>query len=154
MSRIVVGVDESDNARRAVAWAIEEAQLRGAELLLTHVYPPHAHSYPMPDYLAEPELGDTPSDEVLRAAHAEVIGEVLADVDPGDVVTTRVIRQGSPAAVLCEVAEDADLLVVGARGLGGFRGLLLGSVSQQVVSHSPCPVVVVTSARRRREAAT
>ena len=54
-----------------------------------------------------------------------------------------VLLEGQPADVLCAEAEDADLLVVGSRGLGGFRGLLLGSVSQQCVHHAPCPVVVV-----------
>jgi nucleotide-binding universal stress UspA family protein len=56
---------------------------------------------------------------------------------------TRDVRSGGAAGVLCARAQDAELVVVGARGLGGFRGLLLGSVTQQVVAHSPRPVVVV-----------
>ncbi|MEX0868262.1 MAG: universal stress protein, partial [Nitriliruptoraceae bacterium] len=67
----------------------------------------------------------------------------------GDVaVETRVVA-GTPARVLVAQAADADLLVVAARGLGGFRGLMLGSVSQQVVTHAPCPVVVVPPADER-----
>jgi nucleotide-binding universal stress UspA family protein len=46
--------------------------------------------------------------------------------------------------VLVETAKDADLLVIGSRGLGGFRGMLLGSVTQQVIAHAPCPIVVIT----------
>ena len=149
MARIVVGIDASDDAARAVAWAFDEARLRHAELVLVHTYVPHALSYPVPDYLAEPEVGDSRSEEHLRSAHAALIDEVLATVtDTSDVSVTRIVREGNPAAILCEVAEEADLLVVGARGLGGFRGLLLGSVSQQVVAHSPCPVVVVTPERQ------
>jgi len=149
MSRIVVGVDASDDAARAVAWAFDEARLRHAELVLVHTYAPNALSHPVPDYLAEPELGNTPPDEHLLAAHEVLIDEVLATVeDTSDVSVSRIVRQGNPAATLCEVAEEADLLVVGARGLSGFRGLLLGSVSQQVVAHSPCPVVVVTPERQ------
>jgi nucleotide-binding universal stress UspA family protein len=58
----------------------------------------------------------------------------------------RVVREGQPAEVLVEAAEDADLLVVGSRGLGGFRGLLLGSVGQQCAHHARCPVVIVPKA--------
>lgn len=148
MARIVVGVDASDDAARAVAWAFDEARLRQAELVLVHTYAPHALSYPVPDYLAEPELGASPSEEHLQAAHDVLIDEALATVtDTSGVSVRRIVREGNPAATLCEIAQEADLLVVGARGLGGFRGLLLGSVSQQVVAHSPCPVVVVTPER-------
>ncbi len=59
------------------------------------------------------------------------------------VEVAQIVREGHAADVLCAEATGADLLVVGSRGLGGFRGLLLGSVSQQVVHHAPCPVVVV-----------
>jgi nucleotide-binding universal stress UspA family protein len=58
-----------------------------------------------------------------------------------------VVREGAPARVLLEEADKADLLVVGSRGLGGFRGLLLGSVSQQCSHHAPCPVVIVPHER-------
>jgi nucleotide-binding universal stress UspA family protein len=69
------------------------------------------------------------------------------------VTVTPILREGQPADVLCEEAAGADLLVVGSRGLGGFRGLLVGSVSQQCVHHSPCPVVVVPHRHEAREAA-
>jgi nucleotide-binding universal stress UspA family protein len=58
-----------------------------------------------------------------------------------------VVREGAPARVLLEAASDADLLVIGSRGLGGFRGLLLGSVGQQCTHHAPCPVVIVPHER-------
>ena len=62
----------------------------------------------------------------------------------GDVPVTTHVGAGGPASVLVETAHDADLLVIGSRGLGGFRGMLLGSVTQQVIAHAPCPVVVIT----------
>jgi nucleotide-binding universal stress UspA family protein len=60
-----------------------------------------------------------------------------------------VVREGQPARVLLDEARDADLLVVGSRGLGGFRGLLLGSVSQQCAHHAACPLVIVRSRPER-----
>jgi nucleotide-binding universal stress UspA family protein len=70
-----------------------------------------------------------------------------ADGSAGDVEVETVVREGAPAATLLEEAQDAELLVVGSRGLGGFRGLLLGSVGQQCAHHAPCPVVIVPHPR-------
>jgi nucleotide-binding universal stress UspA family protein len=63
------------------------------------------------------------------------------------VIVTKLLRQGQPADILCAEAKGADLLIVGSRGLGGFRGLLLGSVSQQCANHAPCPVVIIPHER-------
>jgi nucleotide-binding universal stress UspA family protein len=71
-----------------------------------------------------------------------VLDEILAEHDT-DGVDLRTIVNELPAQALLHVADDADLVVVGARGLGGFTGLLLGSVSQQVATHASCPVVIV-----------
>ncbi len=136
MPRIVVGVDGSEHAGRAVRWAVEEARLRGAELELIHAVPERD----MPGY---PGVPTPPPLEDLRAAGIELIDESLEGVRTGQVGIERTAESGSPARRLCKAAEGADLLVVGARGYGGFRGLLLGSVTQQVVAHAPCPVVVV-----------
>lgn len=142
MGRIVVGLDSSAESARALKWALDEARLRGAELHLVH-------AYPTPELVALPAVVTLPSDDELRAAAAEVIDEQLAKVGGSEEVTLRTtVRSGGAAAVLCEVAEGADLLVVGARGLGGFRGLLLGSVTHQVVAHAPCPVVVTVPEHR------
>jgi nucleotide-binding universal stress UspA family protein len=77
----------------------------------------------------------------------EALGKAIGDRDPG-VTIEREVVEGSPADVLLRAAADADLLVVGSHGRGGFAGLLLGSVSQQCAHHAPCPVVIVRAARR------
>lgn len=136
MARIVVGIDGSDGSARALRWAVDEARLRGADLEVVHAY-----SYPVSaaPVLIEPMWS---SEELQRAAE-EVVEEALAAVDTGGITVHREVVTGGAAAMLRERAEGADLVVVGARGLGGFRGLLLGSVSQQTVTHAPCPVVTV-----------
>lgn len=137
MARIVVGVDPSQDALRALRWAVDEAEIRGAELELVH-------AFPTPDLLALPAVVSLPDPEEMRRAAQDVLAEALAAAGGArDVEVTYNVMPGNAASTLCEAAKGADLLVVGARGLGGFRGLLLGSVSHQVVAHSPCPVVVV-----------
>jgi nucleotide-binding universal stress UspA family protein len=136
MGRLVVGIDSSADSARALRWALDEAALRGAEVELVH-------AYPTPEIVALPAIVTMPTDDELRAGAEEIVRKTLAEVGgPGDVPVTTTVRPGGSARVLCEVAEGAELLVVGARGLGGFRGLLLGSVSQQVVAHAPCPVLI------------
>lgn len=138
MGRIVVGIDTSKDSHRALRWAVEEARLRDANLEVVH-------AYPTPDLTALPMVVTLPSDEELRVAAISILDEVLAEVGgTEDLKVIKTVQAGGAASVLTQVAEGADLLVVGARGLGGFRGLLMGSVSQQSVTHSPCPVVVVT----------
>mgnify|MGYP002738643347 CR=1 FL=1 len=136
MGKIIVGVDASEHAVRAVRWAVEEARLRKAELEIVHA----VHQ---PDVAAMPAVLPMPTHEQLEEAGNQLVDELLAEVDTSDVTVTRDVRSGGAAGVICRRAEDADLVVVGARGLGGFRGLLLGSVTQQVVAHSSAPVVVV-----------
>lgn len=127
---VVVGVDGSEQAQRALTWAAEEAKLRGARLRVVHVW----------SYLAQtgeafdPTYGD---DDARR-----LLDEVVAGLD-GAVDVELAVVNDLPARGLLDSARDADLLVVGARGMGGFGGLLLGSVSQQVAQHAPCPVVIV-----------
>jgi len=134
---IVVGIDGSETGRLAAGWASDEARLRGDGLRLVSAW-----SIPATTFLAG-EMGTT---EDLAAELAQGAREALAaarrEVDPGLAVET-VAVEGQAASVLLEASEDADLLVVGSRGLGGFRGLLLGSVSQQCVAHARCPVVIV-----------
>jgi nucleotide-binding universal stress UspA family protein len=140
--RLVVGVDGSKIATLAVRWAAREAKFRGAELELVSVWeiPIGALGYGyafagIPDDMLK-EL-ETTAGQILATA-AEVAREEAPDVE----MKTRAV-QGQAADVLVGASRDADLLVVGSRGMGGFRELLLGSVSQQCAHHAICPVVIV-----------
>jgi nucleotide-binding universal stress UspA family protein len=136
---IVVGVDGSDGSRRALQWALQEARLRGAPARVVLAW----------TYLDQPVEGfDVAYGESdARARLDQVVDAVASEGD--DVELERVVVNDLPARALLDAARGADLLVVGSRGLGGFKGLLLGSVSQQVVQHAPCPVVVVPGDERR-----
>lgn len=143
MARIVVGVDGSENAAAALAWAIDEARHRDAtvEAVLGWQEPvmggTAAGFVPVP--IDTDAFEDGSRGQLDQAVDAVVGGE-------SDVRIDRVLLHDSPAHALLDRAEGADLLVVGRRGHGGFLGLLLGSVSQQIVWHAPCPVVVVPPA--------
>ncbi len=128
--RVVVGVDGSDNADRALEWATIQALRTGSLLEI------HAAFGPAYVFLAPSEVEATTKQLVEHAARR---ARHLAPHVAIDCVT----HEGSPAPALVEASAGAALLVVGSRGLGGFRGLLLGSVSQQCVLHAACPVVVV-----------
>jgi nucleotide-binding universal stress UspA family protein len=139
-SRIVVGVDDSGGSRSALAWAIEEATLRGATIDLVHAWRPMYHTH-------VDEVGDADADAGLTSqAHgdgllASALGRARAAA-PGLQVRGQLLK-GRPSAVLLKAALGARMLVVGSRGLGGFSGLLLGSVGLHVVADAPGPVVVV-----------
>jgi nucleotide-binding universal stress UspA family protein len=136
MARVVVGVDGSEHAVRAVRRAADEARLRGASLEVVHASP---EVVTVPD----PVLGPPIQRDELRAGGEEIVDRLLSGIDLHDLQVERIVDIGQPARVLCDVARGADVLVVGSRGLGGFRGLLVGSVTHQVVAHAPCPVLVV-----------
>lgn len=168
MQGIVVGVDGSAPSRRALRWALEEARTRGARLTVVRVYdPPTEPATPSltgslaysPSYLGAAQSQQL-SPQALRQRelnweHARMRAEqevhrMLTDLNAAAVdVETAVIADRRAARVLLDFARTADLVVVGSRGRGGFSGLLLGSVSQQVAQHSPCPVVVVPSSKSR-----
>lgn len=139
MNLIVVGIDDSEGARAALRFAYEEARLRQATLRAVHAW--------QVDYLGAPGImGTLPvgEDEAVRSAGETALDKALQEVaGAGGVELEHRLVRGSPAAVLVEESRDADLLVVGSRGLGGFAQLLLGSVSQQCAHHAECPVVIV-----------
>ena len=133
-ARIIVGVDGSKASVQALRFAHRQAALTGAQLhaVTTWRYP----------FTGDVPVGDTP--DWQRDAEAILDTALSAAIPAADLgAVTRHVSEGHPAAVLLEQAQDAEMLVVGSRGHGGFAGMLLGSVSQHVVAHSPCPVVVV-----------
>jgi nucleotide-binding universal stress UspA family protein len=137
MGRIVVGIDGSPGSREALRFALEEARLRGSSITAVFAWSlPLAVDAPgglMPELVADFQAEAT---EELQAVVAEAGDLAGAPVE-------QVVVEGAPAKRLLEAAKDAELLVVGSRGRGGFTGLLLGSVSQQCAHHAPCPVVIV-----------
>lgn len=140
VSEIVVGVDGSERSRAALRWAARVADATGASLraVAGWQYPARAGSPAGPAELPRPAEMDRHTTAALRA----IVGEELGA--GGDRAQIEVGR-GPAAGVLLASADRSgvDMLVLGARGLGGFDGLLLGSVTQQCVEHSPRPVVVL-----------
>jgi nucleotide-binding universal stress UspA family protein len=136
MGRIVVGVDGSNSSRNALRWAADEAEKSGATLDVVMTW----HD-PYPEMWI-PRLGPTPDPLGLtRTALERVVTGTLGDHP--SVKVEQIAAEGHAARVLVEAATGAELLVVGSRGLGGFAGVALGSVSLHCVAHAPCPVVVV-----------
>ena len=142
--RIVVGVDGSAHARQALRFALAEAALRGARVVVVG-------SWAVPP-LAATGVGMIPAFDLLRTGLADSASEVLsrelaevADAAAG-VEVEQHLAQGDAAGVLVEAAAGAELLVVGSRGRGGVTGTVLGSVSRACLHHAPCPVAVVHDA--------
>ncbi len=139
---IVVGVDSSDGAKAALRFALMEAKLRQATLRVVHTW---RFGYIGVSGIEgfSPVVGADLGDlrRTAEVALDAVMHEVAPDAD--GVVIERRVSEGAPATVLVDESRQADLLVVGSRGHGGFAGLLLGSVSQQCAQHAACPVVIV-----------
>lgn len=146
MAGIVVGVDGSDHSRSALDWAINESAIRQAPLTVFAVSPVAANIF---GYTPEHYPADTESRAQVEKTVQQLTDEAIAR--RGDAsglqVTVRVVS-GLPADELILASRDADLLVVGARGAGGFARLAMGSVSSQAVHHALCPVVVVPGSRQ------
>jgi nucleotide-binding universal stress UspA family protein len=142
MSTIVVGVDGSKGSVAALKFAIDEARVRGSEVKAVAAWevqvPPYGGGFvPLP-------LDRGTFEQVARDA----LNVSLDQAGTSGVSVTPIVREGQPADVLAAEAHGADLLVVGSRGRGGFKGLLLGSVSQQCAHHAPCPVAIVPNGSR------
>jgi nucleotide-binding universal stress UspA family protein len=135
---IVVGIDGSAGSKAALRFAAKEAELRGTALKVVSAWHVPAGLYSAPTYV-ELDL-DSLRQSAVDVAKQEIVDVLGADRASGiDIVT----HEGNAAQALLEESREAELLVVGSRGHGGFAGLLLGSVSQQCTAHAVCPVVVV-----------
>ena len=144
--KIVVGVDGSEPSHEALRWAAAEAALRGARIVAAHSW-----TFVPPTPIGEPGMIPMPATDYVgqldaerNAAQAELgaaLEEVFPDGTPDDLESK--LLEGDAEDALVREAADAELLVVGSRGRSGLKSVLLGSVSRHVVSHAPCPVVVV-----------
>jgi nucleotide-binding universal stress UspA family protein len=142
--RIVVGIDGSPESAAALRWAVDEAKLRDARVEAVHVW----------NYVPMTTAGDsglvpmawTESAEMVEATHDAASRAAAQEVEDvlgaGHDVTVSLV-QGDPSEALLDTAKGADLLVVGNRGRGAIKELLLGSTSGRVADHAPCPVVIV-----------
>ncbi|MGW3268243.1 universal stress protein [Streptomyces sp. NPDC001056] len=138
--RIVVGVDGSEGSKQALDWAVRQAVLTGGRVEAVIAWDvPQFHGalgWLLPSASDEAALEGRAQSELTNAVEEAVAAHPTVQV-------STVVRYGAPAGVLIEASRDAVLLVVGSRGLGGFRGLLLGSVAQHCVQHAACPVLVL-----------
>ena len=132
-NRVLVGFDGSENAAAALRWAVDEARRRNASLRVISAWT-YLDQNLTTDF--DPKFTQADADGAAWKAVERVLGDPTIDLDvvaPNDL----------PAAALLHACADGDLIVVGSRGLGGFRSLVLGSVSHHVLTHAPIPVVVV-----------
>lgn len=135
-ARIVAGVDGSSCSKLALKWASRQAELTGLPLSVVVAW-----EFPASYGWAPPWPADYDPKRDAKALVEDVVDEVLGSAARIG-LSTEVI-QGNPAVALCEESKRAELVVVGSRGHGEFAGMLLGSVSEFLVTHAHCPVVVV-----------
>lgn len=140
MQTLLVGMDESPDAARALRWAVEEGRLHTAKVVVLHAW-----EWPYPGHLGE--VADKAIETVgvegaSSAVLARMIEDALEGVDMEVVVEPRAV-EGSAAKALIDASAHADLLVVGSHGRRGLERLVLGSVSQQCAHHAHCPVLIM-----------
>jgi nucleotide-binding universal stress UspA family protein len=145
MAGLVVGVDGSDHAHRALTWAMKEAAIRHVPLTVLAV-----HAVAASAWTGNPIImpGDQDVVDKIRNTVQETVAKTAAEIGQPQPpsVTVRAV-DGFPVHELIEASRDAELLVLGSRGAGGFARLTMGSVSSQLVQHAHCPVVVVPHER-------
>ncbi len=136
-SRLVVAVDPSENANRAFEHALSLAKLYGASVALVYAVeaPQTLESY----------VSNTEMRRLFYEEGRNLLDGFAKRAEGSGVKADTVLREGHPAQVILDAAKaaGADMIVMGSRGLGGIKGLLLGSVSHAVVSHAPVPVLIV-----------
>jgi len=143
-SRIIVGVDGSEQSQAALGWAMGQAELVGADLVLAHTWNPDSYATPamagaVPDMIQAGALNH----EAEELAQAWLDDLVAATATHTTASVSGVLASGSPAGHILDLSAEATMVVVGNRGRGGLRSAVLGSTSQQIAHHSQCPVVVV-----------
>ena len=139
MGSVFVGVDGSANGNAALKWAAHYAQSTDGIVHAVYVW-----SYPTATVVTA-QLGSVMAPaELMENAASEALAGFIAEAElPDGLHIVHIVREGSVSKVLLDQAEEAEILVVGARGHGGFAGLRLGSVANAVINHAPCPVAVI-----------
>ncbi|MCX5063912.1 universal stress protein [Streptomyces sp. NBC_00201] len=133
---VVVGVDGSPSSHAALRWAVKYAELIGGDVVAVAAWElPWAYGWSAP--AVDPTFDRTIAEQGLVNQVHQVLGE------SGAAKVRKRLVKGNPVEVLLSEAEGAKALVVGSRGMGGFRRTLLGSVSQQCAMHATCPVIIV-----------
>jgi nucleotide-binding universal stress UspA family protein len=136
--KIVVGIDGSESSINALTWALQEAKRHSADVHVVHVWSLPLALDPMGGAIYSPF-------EEFRSAAQGVVTHALEKVKifVGDTKVTSAVEYGSASQHLLDAANTADMVVVGRRGHGGFLGLLIGSVAEQIAHHAKCPAVIV-----------
>lgn len=141
-AHIVVGIDDSPGARKALKWAAREAKLRGVRLDVIHVW-----AVPVQwaqGYGVEWTLDIESLDRDTQSITEDLVDGMLDEAEkPAEMTVASV--EGNASEVLLEASKSAEMIVVGTRGRGGFARMLLGSVSNAIAHHAVCPVVIVPS---------
>jgi nucleotide-binding universal stress UspA family protein len=149
-SRVVVGVDGSAGSLAALRWAAQEAGLRDIGVHVVMAWQ-RQRAYGSANVFGVGMDPTFDTEESLAATAAQEATRLAEETSKEhDVPMTWETVEGHPAAALLAVVEDEDILVVGSRGHGGFVSALLGSVSQHVVTHARCPVVVIPGSERHQ----
>ncbi|MFT3832251.1 MAG: universal stress protein [Micropruina sp.] len=139
--KIVVGVDGSEPSLAALRWAADAAGKHGCDLVVLKAWLASAPPPTGPSGTYAVREDASQSADVAQRQLLAAIGDVLGEDPP--IVVLPVVREGNTAKLLIDASASAEMLVVGTRGLGGFAGLMLGSVSQHVAVHAACTVVIV-----------
>lgn len=141
MPGIIVGVDGSSHARHALNWALNEAAIRHTPLTVLTVQQAMTSFWAGPMiYPADVELAEH-ARKVAQDEADDALAKLASGARPPEV--TVLALPGIPAEEILRAARNADMIVLGSRGAGGFKKLLMGSVASQVTNHAHCPVVVI-----------
>lgn len=144
MSPIIVGIDGSSHSQRALEWAVREAAIRKLPLTVITVYRTVVSYWGTIMLPQDPALAGKAREDAIEATEKALA--LAGDARP-ESVTIEVLG-GLAAEELVAASKDADMIVLGSRGNGGFARLLLGSVSTAVTHHAHCPVVVIPAENR------
>ena len=140
MPGIIVGIDGSSHSRRALDWAISETAIRHAPLTVLTVQEAIIGYWGPVIYPGDAELTEH-ARKVAQDETDNALRKLAPEARPQEVTVLAVV--GAPAEEILGAARDADMIVIGSRGAGGFKKRLMGSVSYTVLHHAPCPVVVI-----------